>query len=157
MENEKDPCPFCAEPILRDAVLCRFCQSKLIGADGRRISASDAASLSRTPIGNPDDCTLWQAMWANALCPGYGAWKLGQKKRGGILLVLIMICVIQYAVAYVEVVKAEMPKAMKTGKTKVLEKRMTDLSDNWWGTAAFWLYLFSFVDVYLVARKKRNS
>jgi phage shock protein PspC (stress-responsive transcriptional regulator) len=30
------PCPFCAEEILEDAVLCRYCRSRLGGTDPRR-------------------------------------------------------------------------------------------------------------------------
>lgn len=155
------PCPFCAEHIQVDAVLCRFCRSTLVGADGKRITAAGAASLAqsgaRTSGAGRDGegCSLLGAMVANAFCPGLGAWKLGSRLRGSVICLLILGCMAMYGMAYADAFNSEFSKAMKSGKTKALEKKMTEVGQNPWGTAGFWLYVYSFVDVWLFFPKKR--
>ena len=159
------PCPFCAEPIRPDAIICRFCRSNLVDAGGRRISSSEATkrqaeAASQPPLGAPGSSTptvsLWSALGANLLLPGLGSWRMGHRLRGAVLLLLILLCFSQHLNTSLAVIRKEMPRALKTGQTKALETHLAEAGDDGWGTAAFWLYIYSFADVLLLSYRKQG-
>ena len=150
------PCPFCAERIQPDAVLCRHCRSSLVASDGRRLTPEDARQLASRAAREASSVSLWQALGANLLVPGYGTWKLGHRMRGLVLLVLVLVCFSLDMKETMDVIKTEMPKAMKTGQTKVLERKLTEAGGSGWGTAAFALYLYTFLDAWLVRPRQKS-
>ncbi|MBF0409127.1 MAG: hypothetical protein HQM10_17395 [Candidatus Riflebacteria bacterium] len=152
--NGKIKCPLCAEIIQADAVICRFCRTKLIDSDGKRISADAVVAAFHAASAKKDDGVgLGQAMLANLFCPGLGSWRLGEKKRGAIIFGVVTVCVCFCAMDYVAVINQEIVEAMKEHSTKGMEENLTRLENNFWGTISFWTYLYSFLDVYLIHRK----
>ncbi|MBF0547019.1 MAG: hypothetical protein HQM08_21440 [Candidatus Riflebacteria bacterium] len=153
--NDKIKCPLCAEEIRSDAIVCRFCRTRLIDSNGNRISTETAiATFHAAAEKKAEGVGLGQAMFANFLCPGLGSWRLGEKKRGAIIFGALTLCILLYAMDYITVINLQITEAMREHSTKGLEEKLTKLENNWWGTLSFWIYIYSFIDVYLIHRKK---
>ncbi len=159
-ENGTWRCPFCGELIANEAVLCRFCRSAVVDEHGKQITAEVARKRvqSGSHAGSPD-VSLAGALLANLFCPGLGAWKLGSRVRGAVVCAAVFLCVWMAVSSYVNVFQSEFGKAMRTGKTKVLETRLHEAQGTPWATASFWLYVASFVDTGVLwwLREKRRS
>lgn len=153
--RERVACPFCAELILADAVVCRFCRSKVVSSTGKRITPDEVA---KAPVvaapGAEAEVSLGRAMWANLLCPGLGSWKLGAKVRGAVIFIVLMVSVSIYGSHYAAVFRSEMPKALKSGNTKVMEQKLAEVKEDIWGQVAFYLFFYSFVDTWLAYSPK---
>jgi len=142
METEKNgraekKCPYCAEIILAEAIRCRYCQADL---------AKKSGSENSEPPG------LFRAMFLNLICPGYGAWKLGYKWRGLIILFAVMGFLSIYVAEVVPKINHRVGMAVRTGRTQDLKKLDSDLKENSWGELAFYAYLLSFVDLYFLVK-----
>lgn len=141
-------CPWCAEMIKPEALVCPFCRSDLAKnkpADSQGKAASSRPGMAR-------------AMFLNLLCPGLGAWKLGYRMRGLVFCVIIIACLLVYAGEIVPEIQQEVTKAMRTGRTNNLMKLEADLKNNQWLDAAFYLYIASFIDTYfLISNADRNK
>ncbi|GAB4282887.1 MAG: hypothetical protein Kow0029_28710 [Candidatus Rifleibacteriota bacterium] len=142
-DQDRIKCPFCAELILPDAKLCRFCHSDLV---------------NRKPAVNFTDrkaekVSIIKAMLWNLFCPGLAAWKLGYKVRGLIVMGLVMGCMLIYAHQVTPVINKSIQKLIKTGNTRKLDKLNEELENNPWLDWSMYFYIYSFVDVFLVMRK----
>ncbi|HNV71531.1 MAG TPA: hypothetical protein PKO06_17635 [Candidatus Ozemobacteraceae bacterium] len=149
--SEMISCPFCGEQIAAAAVLCRFCRSALVDPQGRRLTQDDARRLIQSPRQTAEtSVSLGSALAANLFCPGLGSWKLGSRLRGAVVGVVTLLCITFAVSAYANAFQSEFGKAMRTGRTKALEAKLNEAQDNLWAQAAFWLYVYSFVDVGLI-------
>jgi hypothetical protein len=156
--GEKVKCPLCAELIQPEAIICRFCHARVRGPDGKRISAeTSVASFLQAGEKKKDEVGLGQALLGNLFCPGMGSWKLGGRVRGGLLFAVITMCVVFYAMDYMDVINSEIAEAMNEGNASGLEAKIAGLAHNRWRSMAFWLYCYSFLDVYLVYRSKSQG
>ena len=162
MEKPKIPnravkCPLCSELIQAEAVVCRFCKSKVVGPDGQRISSESViASFSKTSEKKEGEVSLGKAMLANLFFPGMGSWRLGGKFRGAIIFGTITLCIILISTNYISVINSEINEAMDEGGGSGLETKIAGLGSNWWGVLSFLIYGYSFIDVYLIYREKNR-
>jgi|GEM_PF-1034417 len=155
--SDKIKCPLCAEVIQNNAIICKFCKSNLIGSDGRRISSeSSVASILEAGKVKTEDASLGQAMLANLFWPGSGSWKLGWKLRGGVIFCAISICIVFSVMAYGAIINKEMADAMNEGVTSSLVEKIAGAGNGWWGSLSFLIYFYSFIDVYLIHRAKKQ-
>jgi hypothetical protein len=143
--RQRKKCPYCAEFILEEAIRCRFCQADLT----KEPAASEAKSK---------EVTLTKAMLSNLFCPGLGSWKLGERGRGAIILGILLLSCLMYAGEVMPKVNKEVSKALRTGRTRGIEKNLKKtMSDNIWLDVAFWTFTYSFVDVYLIASSRKKA
>ncbi|MGM0601334.1 MAG: hypothetical protein ACQETH_16100 [Candidatus Rifleibacteriota bacterium] len=142
IENEKRvKCPFCAELILPEARICRFCHS----------------NLEDKKTTNPEKPGIITSIISNIICPGLAAWRLGHKKRGAIIFVLIMGCLVIYAQQITPIIDKAVQTAVRTGNTTKLNKLTAKLENNPWGEGAFYIYIYSFIDIYFLINKSEKQ
>lgn len=137
-ELSKKKCPFCAELILEEAIKCRFCHSDL----------SEAAKKKA-----PETVSFARAALFNLVCPGYGAWRLGYRLRGTIICLAVIGCLCYYASLAIPVINSKITRALQTGQTSGLNSLSKDLEENPWLDLSFYIYLFSFVDLYFLLKR----
>jgi hypothetical protein len=141
-ENEKRiKCPFCAELILPEAKICRFCHSNL----------EEKKAVKPTKPG------IIRSLVFNLICPGLAAWRLGHKTRGAIIFSLIIGCVVIYAQQITPIINNAVQTAMRTGNTTRLNKLTEKLESNPWGEGAFYIYIYSFIDIYFLINNRKNN
>lgn len=142
-EEKRVKCPFCAELILPEAKICRFCHS----------------DLEKNKAAKPDKPGLLKSIIANIICPGLAAWRLGHKTRGVIILALVIGCLLIYAQQITPVIDRAVQSAVRTGNTTRLNKLTEKLESNPWAEGAFYIYLYSFIDIYFLINKsdKKNN
>jgi hypothetical protein len=140
--NTRVKCPYCAELIQPDAKLCRFCHSDLSTSTSKKVK----------PIG------FIKAVILNLCCPGLAAWRLGHKKRGLLLFVIIMGSAAVYAGMIVPEINKAANIAMRTGKTKTLLALTEKPEINRWFDISFYVYIYSFIDlIFILKPSSRDS
>jgi hypothetical protein len=142
-ENQRIKCPFCAELILPDAKICRFCRSDL-GKDS-------AAPEKTSPPG------LGRAIILNLVCPGLGAWRLGHKIRGAIVFFLVMGLLLLYVQEVIPVINKAVNTAIKTGNMRKLNSLTRNIKHNQWLDWTMYVYIYSFFELYFLVEKKKKS
>lgn len=149
-DSKRVKCPWCAELIMPEALICPFCRSKVADMP----VAEKGAGAGKTDDGRP---SMLRAMILNLVCPGMGAWKLGHKTRGAVFFLLVTASLLIYAAEIVPVIQKEVDIALRTGKTTGLTKLETDLKDNAWLDITFYAYLLSFVDIFFLVRNVKKT
>lgn len=168
------PCPFCAEPILAEAKKCRHCQSMLVddqgrpfvvgvdGGDGsgpRPAATGPAAGSTVQPTAGeptPPRPSLWSLMLANLLCPGLGTWRLGRRLRGFLIGAGLVLAVLLYTQEALPIYAKVMQDALKGRMRAFSADQQAALDGILWHQVAIGLFLYSFVDVWLVHRETRG-
>lgn len=134
-------CPFCAELIMPEAVICRFCHSDL---------SKKKATESKPP-------GLWQAAIWNLICPGLGAWRLGYRSRGVITMLVLIGALLIGSLQIAELISKKVERAMRTGDTQIIYSLTEETKDNFWLEAFFYGYLISFIDLWFLVTNKQKS
>ncbi|MDN5279396.1 MAG: hypothetical protein PWR01_3361 [Clostridiales bacterium] len=144
-EQNRVKCPFCAEFIMPDAKLCRFCKSKLDGG--------------HTDSKSPQSIGVFKAIILNLVCPGLTAWRLGHRLRGAIILLLVTISLALYAIQITPVIDRAVQQAVRTGNTRRLNGLTSELEKNPWFDRAMYIYLYSFIDIFFLLgpNKKKDD
>ncbi|PKL51287.1 MAG: hypothetical protein CVV42_00110 [Candidatus Riflebacteria bacterium HGW-Riflebacteria-2] len=143
-ENEDNSrrvkCPFCAELIMPEAVICRFCHSDL--------------SNKKANTGKPPG--MWQAAIWNLICPGLGAWRLGHRRRGVITMLVLVGALLIGSLQIAELVSKKVEKAMRTGNTQIIYSLTEETKDNFWMDVFFYGYIISFIDLWFLVTNKQK-
>jgi hypothetical protein len=136
-------CPWCAEPIRQQAVICRFCNRDVTG----KVTVPQTV-----PTEGP---TLLRVMVANIVFPGAGAWKLGHRPRAAIIAVLVLGCLAVYTQHAMAQVDRLTRQVMRTKRVPTTEEIRSAVGESPWGEAAFWIYAVSFADLFWLHRRKQ--
>lgn len=139
--HERVKCPFCAELIMPEALKCPFCRSDLVKSSLRQQN-------------KPQPALLW-VMFYNLLCPGMGAWKLGCKIRGALIFLAVMLCFLIWAYQMVPVMQ-QLGIDISKGRIHSLNSLTADIENNPWLDVSFYVYLFSFIDVFFLFSNRRK-
>lgn len=142
-EHGRVKCPFCAELILQEAKICRFCRSDLTGKAG--------SNIPEKPI------SIGRALVLNIVCPGLAAWKLGHKIRGAVILVMVLACMGVYANQVIPVINKSVDIAVRTGNTRKLNNLTKELESNPWADWAMYIYAYSFVDIFFILKSRKTE
>jgi hypothetical protein len=134
-EQNRIKCPFCAEMILPEAKICRFCKSNLV-------------------IPEQSNPGLMKVMVWNVICPGLGAWKLGHRIRGTIIFALVIGFLLLYANAIVPVINKAVNTAIRTGNTRKLSNITREIEHNPWAEFSLYVYAYSFFELYFLFKRK---
>lgn len=149
-DSKRVKCPWCAELIMPEALICPFCRSKVADMP----AAKKVAGAGKPEDGRP---SMLRAIVLNLACPGMGAWKLGHKTRGAIFFFLVTVSLLIYAAEIVPAIQKEVDIALRTGKTTGLTKLETDLKDNAWLDIAFYIYVWSFFDIVFLVKNAKKA
>jgi len=148
--QDRIKCPFCAELILKDATICKHCKSRVKDANGKHFKPGSELPDKKNEV------SLGSAMLSNLFCPGYGSWRLGQKMRGGIIFAVITIMTIFYAQDTITILSPAFQSAM-SGNMDAIDTIADGTKGSSWGTLITIVYIYSFVDVYLVSNSSKKK
>lgn len=143
-EPKRIKCPFCAELILPDAKICRFCRSDLLK------NATEPEKSDTQP-------SLGKAMILNLVCPGLGAWRLGYKLRGAIIFLLVMGLLLVYINEVIPVINKAVNTAIRTGNMHKLNALTNELEHNRWLDWTMYIYIYSFIELYFLIEKNKKT
>ncbi len=149
-ESKRVKCPWCAELIMPEALICPFCRSKVTDLPAVEKNV-DKAKVADGPPG------MLRAMVLNLVCPGLGAWRLGHKIRGAVFFFLVTATLLIYAAEVVPVIQREVDIALRTGKTTGLTKLETDMRSSGWLDITFYAYVWSFFDIVFLIRNAKKT
>ncbi len=149
-ESKRVKCPWCAEQIMPEALICPFCRSKVKELPmPEKIASAEKPAESRPG--------MMRAMILNLVCPGLGAWRLGYKTRGALVFILVLFGILVYTAEVVPVIQKEVEIAFRTGNTTGLMQLENNLKDNSWLDITFYVYLLSFVDIFFLIRNSKKT
>ncbi len=162
--GERRPCPFCAESILVGAKKCRYCQSMLVDGQGRpvvvgpggQVPPSDASpggpAPSSTTGADQGGPSLMSGLLANLVCPGLGSWRMGHRMRGILIGAGMILAVLLYAQTAVPIYQKMLTQVLRGRKAVLTAEQQAELDDIIWHKVAVGLFVYSFVDVWLLYR-----
>ncbi len=143
-DTKRIKCPFCAELILPDAKICRFCRSDLQKTAAEQVKPATPPSLGR-------------AMILNLVCPGLGAWRLGYQLRGAIIFLLVMGLLLVYINEVIPVINKAVNTAIRTGNMHKLNALTKELEHNRWLDWTMYIYIYSFIELYFLVEKNKKT
>ena len=136
--NELIPCINCNKPIAKDAAFCSFCGKE------QKIPEKKLPGQIRLLI-------------LNLMCPGAGAWCLGEKLRGTIIFIIVIGALIGYCYDVIPIIQKAVNDAILHNKLGNLYKLDKQLSGNGWMYAFTISYIFSIIDsIFLRINKQRS-
>lgn len=147
-ESNRVKCPFCAELILPEAKICRFCKSDL---------AKNVSAAEKTEDKKNQPPTLGRALILNLVCPGLGAWRLGHRIRGAIIFCLVISFMLFYANEIMPIINKAVNTAVRTGNMTRLNRLSQDLEQNHWLDWSLYIYLYSFIELFFLIKKNNPS
>ena len=129
-------CPFCRERIPRGVAKCYHCGSVL---------------------DSTQELSMFSVLLVNFLSPGLGSWRMGEKVRGGVIIVAMALCILMTGINYASTVSRQLDAAIDTQDDAGFEASFSS-SGTWWVTLSTLVFIYSFVDIYLIyAVRKRNK
>lgn len=140
-QGKRVKCPFCAELILPEAAICRFCHSDLAN---RQVKAVQPPNL-------------WRAIILNLVCPGLGAWRCGSRGRGAITMLILVGALLLGSLQLAEIINKKVAIAMRTGNMQGLYSISEEANDNIWFQVFFYGYIISFIDLWFLVNNNKNS
>lgn len=140
-QSKRVKCPFCAELILPEAVVCRFCHSDL---------AKKQAKTEQPP-------GIWRAIILNLVCPGLGAWRCGHRNRGAITMLILVGALLLGTLQLTELINKKVATAIRTGNMQGIYSISEDAQSNIWFQVFFYGYIISFIDLWFLVKNNRNS
>ncbi|MBU1106196.1 MAG: hypothetical protein KKB51_05960 [Candidatus Riflebacteria bacterium] len=105
-----------------------------------------------------EEPTLVSALVANFFTPGLGSWRMGCKKRGALIFLLMLLCVIMAGIGYASSISKQMDAALNMQDDVGFETSMSSSGSFFWVTLGMIVFIWSFVDIFLIyaMRKKKQ-
>lgn len=165
--GERRPCPFCAELILVEAKKCRYCQTMLVDAQGRPVvvgsescgrpadsvaGMGSGAAPSSSAAADRAGPSLLSCLLANLVMPGLGSWRMGHRWRGFLIGAGLLLSILLYAQSAVPIYQKLLTQALRGRKAVLTAEQQAELDDIIWHKVAAGLFIYSFVDVWLLYR-----
>ncbi len=105
---------------------------------------------------NTKDPALASAITANIFLPGIGSWRLGHKKRGAAIIIVIILSILMAGWSYASSINRQMDAAMNMDDDAALESSLGSSGSFYWVILAFIALVYSFVDIFLIYRQKKK-
>jgi hypothetical protein len=96
---------------------------------------------------------LGSAIVANIFFPGLGSWQLGSKKRGAIIMAIMVLSVVMAAYSYVSSLSSQIDAALDIANDTAFEESFNSTGNFIWVGIAALTFCYSFIDLYIVFRK----
>jgi len=97
------------------------------------------------------------ALLANLFLPGLGSWRLGAKKRGGLIMAVMIFCVLMAGWSYASSLSSQIDAALDIANDDALDASFNSSGIFIWLVLAFAAFIYSFVDIYLLARNQKKT
>jgi hypothetical protein len=102
------------------------------------------------------DLSIVSAAISNLFMPGSGSWRLGYKKRGAAILMLMLFCTIMGGLNYASSINSQLDAVMDTQSDAAFDASFDNAGSNNWMIGSFLIFLYSFVDIYLIHKARSN-
>jgi hypothetical protein len=156
--------------ILVEAKKCRYCQTMLVDAQGRpvivgaesggrpAVGAAGAAGMgsgaapSSSAAADQAGPSLLSCLLANLVFPGLGSWRMGHRWRGFLIGAGLLLSILLYAQSAVPIYQKLLTQTLRGRKAVLTAEQQAELDDIIWHKVAAGLFIYSFVDVWLLYR-----
>ena len=105
----------------------------------------------------PEGPSIGSSLAANFFFPGMGSWRMGEKVRGGIIMFVMVLCVIMTTSGYFSLMNRQIDAALDTQDDAAFDASFSKTGSNWWLTISTLVFIYSFVDVFLIYTMRKNT
>jgi hypothetical protein len=105
---------------------------------------------------NTKDPAIISAITANIFLPGIGSWKLGYKKRGAAILIVMILSILMAGWSYASSINNQIDAALDISDDEALESSLNSSGSFYWVALGAIAFAYSFLDIFLIYRQKKK-
>lgn len=94
---------------------------------------------------------------ANFFLPGLGSWQLGGKKRGALIMAVVVFSVLMAGWSYASSLSSQIDAALDIANDDAFDASFNSSGIVFWLALAAVAFVYSFVDVFLLARQQKKT
>jgi len=99
---------------------------------------------------------IQEVLLANCFLPGLGSWRLGAKTRGGLIMVVMILSVLMAGLSYASSLSSQIDAALDMSNDDAFDASFNSSGIIFWLVLAVAAFIYSFVDIYLLARHQKK-
>jgi amino acid permease len=115
-------------------------------------SGTTSSSKSVAP-----EAKIETVLLANFFLPGLGSWRLGGKKRGVLIMAVMIFSVLMAGWSYASSLSNQIDAALDMSNDDAFDASFNSSGIVFWLVLAVAAFIYSFVDIYLLARNQKKS
>jgi hypothetical protein len=111
---------------------------------------------TRPSRGAASEVKIQEVLLANCFLPGLGSWRLGAKKRGGLIMAVMIFGVLMAGWSYASSLSSQIDAALDMSNDDAFDASFNSSGIVFWLGLAAAAFIYSFVDIYLLARNQKK-